>query len=111
MPGLEWYNPYPFLHTILSTFIIDFHYKLLLQETHFKFIYCVERLHLMDRHSEWRSCFGVNNFDPTPLNTCYNNGIGFQVPYFTTTTSLQFNTTNQQLKLYALGYSFLCIAA
>lgn len=48
-------------------------------ETHFKFIYCVERLHLMDRHTEWRSCLGSNNLDPTPLNNCYNNGLGFQL--------------------------------
>ncbi|XP_057801145.1 gamma-interferon-responsive lysosomal thiol protein isoform X3 [Salvia miltiorrhiza] len=48
-------------------------------ETHFKFIYCVERLHLMDRHSEWRSCYAANNLDQTPLNNCYNNGLGFQL--------------------------------
>ncbi|KAL1543609.1 gamma-interferon-responsive lysosomal thiol protein [Salvia divinorum] len=48
-------------------------------ETHFKFIYCVERLHLMDKHTQWQSCYGANNLDQTPVNNCYNNGHGFQL--------------------------------
>ncbi|XP_047976810.1 gamma-interferon-responsive lysosomal thiol protein [Salvia hispanica] len=48
-------------------------------EKHFKFIYCVERLHLMDKHTQWQSCYGANNLDQTPVNNCYNNGLGFQL--------------------------------
>ncbi|PIN22987.1 Gamma-interferon inducible lysosomal thiol reductase [Handroanthus impetiginosus] len=48
-------------------------------ETHFKFIYCVERLHLMNRHDEWRSCFGATGLDPKPIRDCYYNGLGYQL--------------------------------
>ncbi|KAL6503275.1 hypothetical protein OROHE_023904 [Orobanche hederae] len=48
-------------------------------ETHFKFIYCVEQLHLMNTHSEWRSCFGSTHLDSNPLDNCYNNGLGYQL--------------------------------
>ncbi|KAL6528588.1 hypothetical protein OROMI_029233 [Orobanche minor] len=48
-------------------------------ETHFRFIYCVEQLHLMNRHSEWRSCFGSTHLDSYPLDNCYNNGLGYQL--------------------------------
>ncbi|CAA2969911.1 Hypothetical predicted protein [Olea europaea subsp. europaea] len=47
-------------------------------ETHFKFIYCIERLHLMNRHTEWQSCFGAAGFNPTALRNCYINGLGYQ---------------------------------
>ncbi|KAL3622747.1 hypothetical protein CASFOL_032012 [Castilleja foliolosa] len=46
---------------------------------HFKFIYCVERLHLMDRHTEWQSCFGSTKLDSKPVDNCYNNGLGYQL--------------------------------
>ncbi|KAL2557936.1 Thioredoxin superfamily protein [Forsythia ovata] len=48
-------------------------------ETHFKFIYCIERLHLMNRHTEWQSCFGATGLNPTPLRNCYTNGLGYQI--------------------------------
>ncbi|KAL8036771.1 hypothetical protein ABFX02_12G180400 [Erythranthe guttata] len=48
-------------------------------ETHFRFIYCVERLHLMNKHTQWQSCFASNGFDPKPLDNCYNNGLGYQL--------------------------------
>ncbi|CAA2969913.1 gamma-interferon-inducible lysosomal thiol reductase [Olea europaea subsp. europaea] len=48
-------------------------------ETHFKFIYCIERLHLMNRHTEWQSCFGAAGFNPTALRNCYINGLGYQI--------------------------------
>ncbi|KAL0333172.1 UNVERIFIED_CONTAM: GILT-like protein F37H8.5 [Sesamum angustifolium] len=47
-------------------------------EAHFKFIYCVERLHLMNRHAEWPSCYAANGLDPKPIDDCYNNGLGYQ---------------------------------
>ncbi|KAL6519518.1 hypothetical protein OROGR_018838 [Orobanche gracilis] len=48
-------------------------------EKHFSFIYCVERLHLMNRHNEWRSCFDSTHLDSNPIDNCYNNGIGYQL--------------------------------
>ncbi|KAL2229571.1 gamma-interferon-inducible lysosomal thiol reductase [Sesamum indicum] len=48
-------------------------------EAHFKFIYCVERLHLMNRHAEWPSCYAANGLDPQPIEDCYNNGLGYQL--------------------------------
>ncbi|KAL8504892.1 hypothetical protein ACS0TY_016184 [Phlomoides rotata] len=48
-------------------------------ETHFRFIYCVERLHLMNKHTQWESCFSAIGLDSKPLNDCYNNGLGFQL--------------------------------
>ncbi|XP_073289222.1 gamma-interferon-responsive lysosomal thiol protein-like isoform X1 [Primulina huaijiensis] len=47
-------------------------------ETHFKFIYCVETLHLMNRHTDWQSCFGSTGLDPKPLENCYNSGLGYK---------------------------------
>ncbi|KAL3830213.1 hypothetical protein ACJIZ3_019015 [Penstemon smallii] len=48
-------------------------------ETHFKFVHCVERLHLMNRHTEWKSCFGTSGLDPNPVESCYNNGVGYKL--------------------------------
>ncbi|KZV40171.1 gamma-interferon-inducible lysosomal thiol reductase-like [Dorcoceras hygrometricum] len=48
-------------------------------ETHFKFIHCVERLHLMNRHANWQSCFGSTGLDPKPLENCYNSGLGYKL--------------------------------
>ncbi|KAG8374448.1 hypothetical protein BUALT_Bualt11G0133000 [Buddleja alternifolia] len=48
-------------------------------ETHFRFIYCIERLHLMNKHTEWQSCFGATGFDRRPLDSCYNNGLGHKL--------------------------------
>ncbi|KAK4392341.1 GILT-like protein F37H8.5 [Sesamum angolense] len=48
-------------------------------EAHFKFIYCVERLHLMNTHAEWLSCYAANGLDPKPIDDCYNNGLGYQL--------------------------------
>ncbi|EPS59926.1 hypothetical protein M569_14879, partial [Genlisea aurea] len=47
--------------------------------THFRFIHCVERLHLMGKHTEWRSCFTTLALDPTPLYNCYNYGLGYRL--------------------------------
>ncbi|KAL6998446.1 hypothetical protein U1Q18_008573 [Sarracenia purpurea var. burkii] len=45
----------------------------------FKFIKCVELLHLKNKHNEWRSCFGAEGFNSKPLLNCYNSGLGFQL--------------------------------
>ncbi|XP_015897417.1 gamma-interferon-responsive lysosomal thiol protein [Ziziphus jujuba] len=42
---------------------------------HFRFIYCVERLTLQNRHNEWEKCFEMSNLGTEPID-CYNNGYG-----------------------------------
>nr|XP_009804806.1 PREDICTED: gamma-interferon-inducible lysosomal thiol reductase isoform X4 [Nicotiana sylvestris] len=49
------------------------------QETHFKFINCVERLHLENRQSSWQSCFSATGLSQTPIKNCYNNGLGYRL--------------------------------
>lgn len=80
MRGLEWY-----VYTLADK-ASDFVRQLFVcshifcvQEAHFKFIYCVERLHLMNRHAEWPSCYAANGLDPQPIEDCYNNGLGYQL--------------------------------
>ncbi|KAK4342690.1 hypothetical protein RND71_038506 [Anisodus tanguticus] len=48
-------------------------------ETHIKFINCVERLHLENRHSSWQSCFAATGLSQTPIENCYNNGLGYRL--------------------------------
>ena len=50
----------------------------------------------MDKHTQWQSCYGANNLDQTPVNNCYNNGLGFQVSLH---ASLLWET-----KLYSIFY-------
>ncbi|CAA0835866.1 Thioredoxin superfamily protein, partial [Striga hermonthica] len=45
---------------------------------HFKFIRCIENLHLMNKHTEWRSCFRTTGLDPKPLDNCYNSDFARQ---------------------------------
>ncbi|XP_059642898.1 gamma-interferon-responsive lysosomal thiol protein-like [Cornus florida] len=45
--------------------------------THFRFIRCVERLNLENRHTEWQSCFRTGGLNPKPIADCYNTGLGF----------------------------------
>ncbi|KAF8394872.1 hypothetical protein HHK36_018809 [Tetracentron sinense] len=46
---------------------------------HFTFIYCVERLVLEGKYSEWESCFGKMGLDSKPIADCYNSGYGKRV--------------------------------
>ncbi|MCD9644713.1 hypothetical protein HAX54_033134 [Datura stramonium] len=48
-------------------------------EMNFKFISCVERLHLENRHSSWQSCFASTGLSQSPIENCYNNGLGYRV--------------------------------
>ncbi|XP_019227466.1 PREDICTED: gamma-interferon-inducible lysosomal thiol reductase [Nicotiana attenuata] len=48
-------------------------------ETHFKFINCVERMHLENRQSSWQSCFSATGLSQTPIKNCYNNGLGYRL--------------------------------
>ncbi|GFS38570.1 gamma interferon responsive lysosomal thiol (GILT) reductase family protein [Actinidia rufa] len=45
----------------------------------FRFIRCVERLNLENKHSEWSSCFKTEGLNSKPLMDCYNSGLGFQL--------------------------------
>ncbi|PSS23843.1 Gamma-interferon-inducible lysosomal thiol reductase [Actinidia chinensis var. chinensis] len=45
----------------------------------FRFIRCVERLNLENKHSEWSSCFRTEGLNSKPLMDCYNSGLGFQL--------------------------------
>ncbi|KAF6164861.1 hypothetical protein GIB67_017064 [Kingdonia uniflora] len=46
---------------------------------HFTFIYCVERLVMEDKYSEWESCFAKTGFESKPIVDCYNSGYGHQL--------------------------------
>jgi len=45
----------------------------------FRFIKCVEQLHLENKHSDWKSCFGREGLNSKQLIDCYNSGLGFQL--------------------------------
>ncbi|KAM6574144.1 hypothetical protein CsatA_022471 [Cannabis sativa] len=42
---------------------------------HFRFIHCVERLSLQNRHNEWQNCFQISGLGTVPID-CYNTGYG-----------------------------------
>ncbi|XP_030479737.1 gamma-interferon-responsive lysosomal thiol protein [Cannabis sativa] len=42
---------------------------------HFRFIHCVERLSLQNRHNEWQNCFQISGLGTVPID-CYNIGYG-----------------------------------
>ncbi|KAF9596682.1 hypothetical protein IFM89_012881 [Coptis chinensis] len=46
---------------------------------HYKFIYCVERLVVEHKYSEWKSCFGKTGLNSKPIEACYNSGLGKQL--------------------------------
>ncbi|GMN40403.1 hypothetical protein TIFTF001_009634 [Ficus carica] len=43
--------------------------------SHFRFIHCVERLTLENKHTEWTKCFQMTNLGTQPID-CYNSGYG-----------------------------------
>ncbi|XP_047334248.1 gamma-interferon-responsive lysosomal thiol protein-like [Impatiens glandulifera] len=45
----------------------------------FRFIKCVEGLHLQNKHNEWKNCFGSEKLDSKPVLDCFNSGHGFQL--------------------------------
>ncbi|CAK9183129.1 unnamed protein product [Ilex paraguariensis] len=49
--------------------------------THFKFIQCIEHLHLENRHTRWQSCFGTLSLSPTPIRNCISSGLGIRVRF------------------------------
>lgn len=49
-----------------------------MQNRHFAFIHCVERLSLQGRHSAWANCFEMSRLGTTPID-CYNSGNGNEV--------------------------------
>ncbi|CAH9125144.1 unnamed protein product [Cuscuta epithymum] len=42
----------------------------------FRFVYCIELLHLENRHSDWKSCFAATGLSEIPVRDCFNNGVG-----------------------------------
>ncbi|KAG5552914.1 hypothetical protein RHGRI_010884 [Rhododendron griersonianum] len=45
----------------------------------FRFIKCIERLQLENKHSDWKSCFGREGLNSKQLIHCYNTGLGFEL--------------------------------
>ncbi|XP_062095025.1 gamma-interferon-responsive lysosomal thiol protein [Humulus lupulus] len=44
-------------------------------DRHFRFIHCVEKLSLKNRHKEWANCFEISRLGTVPID-CYNTGYG-----------------------------------
>ncbi|KAK1285332.1 hypothetical protein QJS10_CPB20g00232 [Acorus calamus] len=59
--------------------------------THFQFIYCVERLVVERKYTDWESCFQATGLDSQAVLNCYNNGRGKQLElqYASRTNALQ----------------------
>nr|XP_011466176.1 PREDICTED: gamma-interferon-inducible lysosomal thiol reductase-like isoform X1 [Fragaria vesca subsp. vesca] len=45
---------------------------------HFRFIQCVERLTLQNKHNKWADCFEMSKLGTVPID-CYNSGYGNQI--------------------------------
>jgi hypothetical protein len=58
---------------------LDVFPRRLLQNMHFKFIYCVEELVVNGKYPEWESCFASLGFDPKPVTECYKSEHGHEV--------------------------------
>jgi hypothetical protein len=50
----------------------------IMQAQHFKFIHCLERLTLENRHNEWFNCFHMTGLSTLPMD-CYKSGNGKSV--------------------------------
>ena len=50
-----------------------------MQEQHFPFVQCVERLALTRKWDAWQSCFQETGLVSQPVIDCYNSGYGRQV--------------------------------
>ncbi|KAL5709787.1 hypothetical protein ACHQM5_020432 [Ranunculus cassubicifolius] len=57
---------------------------------HYTFIYCVERLVVQHKYTEWESCFKTTGFDSKPIEDCYKGGLGkqFEMEYAKQTNSI-----------------------
>jgi len=53
-----------------------------MQAQHFKFINCLERLTLENRHNEWFNCFHMTGLGTMPID-CSKSGNGKSVSSFT----------------------------
>jgi len=51
----------------------------MMQEMHFRLVYCIERLQVENRHGEWNSCFAATGLSELPVRDCFNNGVGIRV--------------------------------
>jgi hypothetical protein len=50
-----------------------------MQEDHFPFVYCVERLVYERKYPEWESCFEDLGLDPKAVSECYTGGYDDEV--------------------------------
>jgi len=50
-----------------------------MQEDHFPFVYCVEKLVYERKYPEWESCFEELGLDPKRVSECYTGGYGNEV--------------------------------
>lgn len=51
----------------------------MMQEDHFPFVYCVEKLVYERKYPEWESCFEELGLDPKRVSECYTGGYGNEV--------------------------------
>jgi len=50
-----------------------------LQNAHFPFIYCVEKLVYKGKYLQWETCFEELGLDQEPVTDCYTSGYGKEV--------------------------------
>jgi interferon gamma-inducible protein 30 len=51
----------------------------MMQEDHFPFVYCVEKLVYERKYPEWESCFEELGLDPKRVSESYTGGYGNEV--------------------------------
>lgn len=65
---------------VLVLFIIFTNFqKFVMQQQHFRFIYCVEHLVEEGQYTNWEACFQQTGFGSKPVIDCYNSGYGDEV--------------------------------
>lgn len=66
---------------VFSLVFLILHPKILMQKKHFRFIYCVEKLVVAHKYSEWESCFQKTGLESKGVLDCYKNGNGQKVHF------------------------------
>lgn len=59
--------------------VLILYVKLLMQNDHFPFIYCVESLVYHNNYTKWETCFETLGLDATPVIDCYTSERGRKV--------------------------------
>lgn len=52
-----------------------------MQNDHFPFVYCVEKLTNEGKYADWETCFEKLSLDPKPVTDCYSSGLGNEVSF------------------------------